>query len=455
MIKKISALILSVLILFTAAGANASAGEVIDERPFEETQSLVMAQDISVNINGNTLYFPDQKPMIINDRTMVPMRVIFEALGAEVKWYPDAYAVVAEKGLISISLVIGSDVMWIDDDDITLDAVPFIENGRTMIPLRAVSEAFNAVVQWDSSSRTVTIATDGYLPSADSVPSVNNSMQQANDSQPDETVQYPEVEVLNAVNEIRAGYGLNALQWSNALAAVARAHSYDMAYSGFFDHMSQDGRSPADRIKNAGISYRRMAENIAAGQDTAASVVEAWMGAEGHRANILDPELTHLGVGLAVAEGSTYKFYWTQCFTGSAQALSAADISAMEYAVLELVNQERAAYGLAPLSWNDELAAVARAHSYDMANRNFFDHTNPDGKSPFDRIRGAGITYSIAAENIAAGQSTPEAAVAAWMNSEGHRANILRDSLTEIGIGLYVSNSGYGYYWTQDFRTPR
>lgn len=125
--------------------------------------------------------------------------------------------------------------------------------------------------------------------------------------------------------------------------------------------------------------------------------------------------------------------------------------SEYEMKVLELVNAERAKYGLAALTWDNKLADVARAHSRDMAERNFFSHNNPDGKTPFDRIKAAGINYSSAGENIAAGQKTPEEVVEAWMNSEGHRANILNASFKKLGVGYVTSNQGYKTYWTQNF----
>ena len=124
--------------------------------------------------------------------------------------------------------------------------------------------------------------------------------------------------------------------------------------------------------------------------------------------------------------------------------------SAIEWEVFELVNAERAKYGLSALSWADDLSRVARGHSRDMIDRGFFDHTNPDGRSPFDRLRLAGISYRTAAENIAYGQRTPEAVMNAWMNSPGHRANILNANVKEIGVGAAVSSGGT-IYWTQIF----
>ena len=119
--------------------------------------------------------------------------------------------------------------------------------------------------------------------------------------------------------------------------------------------------------------------------------------------------------------------------------------------VLSLVNAERAKQGLSALTLDQNLSAVATAHSKDMAQRNFFSHTNPDGQSPFDRMKANGISYKTAAENIAVGQSSPEQVVSSWMNSQGHRKNILNGNFNKMGIGLYETQSGYRYYWTQCF----
>ena len=128
-------------------------------------------------------------------------------------------------------------------------------------------------------------------------------------------------------------------------------------------------------------------------------------------------------------------------------------VAAYEQEVFDLVNQIREENGLEPFVYNVTLAGTARAHSQDMIDRNFFSHTNPDGEDPFDRMRDNGLSFSMAAENIAAGQRTPEEVVNSWMNSEGHRANIL-GGCEELGVGLALGGS-YGYYWTQCFATVR
>lgn len=115
--------------------------------------------------------------------------------------------------------------------------------------------------------------------------------------------------------------------------------------------------------------------------------------------------------------------------------------------VLDLVNRERAIYGLESLSLDDTLSRYAAVKSQDMHDNGYFSHTSPTYGSPFDMMKSFGITYSYAGENIAMGYATPDAVVTAWMNSAGHRANILSSSFTRMGIG-YVEDGGY---WTQWF----
>ena len=118
-----------------------------------------------------------------------------------------------------------------------------------------------------------------------------------------------------------------------------------------------------------------------------------------------------------------------------------------ESEVIRLVNDIRSQNALKPLVTNWELSRVARYKSQDMVDKKYFSHTSPTYGSPFDMIRSFGLSYRAAGENIAYGQRTPKEVVDAWMNSSGHRANILNTSYTQIGVG-YVST---GNYWTQMF----
>lgn len=122
-------------------------------------------------------------------------------------------------------------------------------------------------------------------------------------------------------------------------------------------------------------------------------------------------------------------------------------VRAYEQEVIRLTNVERAKYGLKPLTEDWELSRVARYKSQDMHDRRYFDHNSPTYGTPFQMMKAFGLSYRSAGENIAMGYRTAQAVVTGWMNSSGHRANILNSSYTKIGVG-YVAD---GNYWTQQF----
>ncbi|MEU2774284.1 CAP domain-containing protein [Streptomyces sp. NPDC007162] len=132
----------------------------------------------------------------------------------------------------------------------------------------------------------------------------------------------------------------------------------------------------------------------------------------------------------------------------TAAPITVSEAAAAEAEVLKLVNQERTKVGCSPLSANSSLTGLAESFSADMAARNFFDHTDPDGKTPWDRAAAAGIS-NLGGENIARGQATAQDVMDAWMNSEGHRANILNCDFKTLGVGVHFGAGGP--WWTQDF----
>lgn len=133
----------------------------------------------------------------------------------------------------------------------------------------------------------------------------------------------------------------------------------------------------------------------------------------------------------------------------SSSGATAFTLAAEEKEAVDLLNKDRAAQGLKPLSVDSSLTRLAENYAQDMINRNFFDHYNPEGQSPFDRMRQAGISYLSAGENIAINTSVSKAEVA-FMNSPGHRANILNTSYTHVGIGVRHSANG-SVYVVQEF----
>jgi uncharacterized protein YkwD len=146
----------------------------------------------------------------------------------------------------------------------------------------------------------------------------------------------------------------------------------------------------------------------------------------------------------------------TYSLTTSAKPTQATSFA---YRVVQLTNQYRQQNGLLPLAVNTQLSQAAQNYSKTMATQDFFDHVGLDGSMPWDRMEAAGYPYTRAAENIAAGQITPAEVVQAWIDSPGHRANILTPDLQEIGVGYFnlandTGNINYNRYWTQLLGTP-
>ena len=150
-------------------------------------------------------------------------------------------------------------------------------------------------------------------------------------------------------------------------------------------------------------------------------------------ANITDPAKIYVGQKITIPD------------TGS--------LAAYEQQVFELVNKERAARGLSLLKYNYELARMARIKSQDMIDRKYFAHESPTYGSPFKMMESFGFKFSSAGENIAYGQKTAAEVMNAWMNSAGHKANILSETYTTIGVGV-AKTAGGTLYWTQEFMKP-
>jgi uncharacterized YkwD family protein len=257
-----------------------------------------------------------------------------------------------------------------------------------------------------------------------------------------------EQRVVELTNLERTKHGLLPLEWDSALGKVAREKSRDMSENKYFSHDSPTYGSLIALMYKFGVTYRCVCENLAYGQQTPEDVVIGWMQSPGHRKNILTSNITHIGVGYVV-EGH----YWTQQFIQKQEEEipppNTAPVSVDDYEqkVIELTNQERAKHRLAPLKWDIELGKVAREKSRDMSEHKEMSHDSPVYGSMVELMKRFGIKYRCVCENIACGQQTPEDVVISWMQSPGHRKNILTPNLTHIGVGFELE----GHYWTQEF----
>ncbi|MFI0767551.1 CAP domain-containing protein [Streptomyces sp. NPDC021218] len=251
---------------------------------------------------------------------------------------------------------------------------------------------------------------------------------------------------LEVVNAARARAGAAPMALDGRLTAAAEAHARAMAAHGALALETPDGIALFQRIAAHGYTPLTIAEHIVSGPRTPREFVDYCLEGDERRGPFHDPEFVHLGIGRADGP-TTGDVYWTAVWT---RPFTPDGLLRLASEVIALTNAERAAARLAPLAPDPRLTAAAQAHSDDMVARDFYSHTGPEGGQPWDRARTAGATHRGIGENIACGQRSPAEVVRGWMNSPGHRANILKPDFTHIGVG-HATGSRAGTYWTQVF----
>lgn len=248
------------------------------------------------------------------------------------------------------------------------------------------------------------------------------------------------------VNAERARAGVPAVAVDGRLASAAEAHAETMAAQGRLSVESPDGVSVFQRVTTRGYAYLGIAEHLVSGPRTPAEFL-AYCEEDAHtRGPLRDASFTEAGIGSAT-DGRTGEVYWTALW---ARPFSEDGLHRTVSEVVALTNGRRVTAGLRPLADDTRLASAARAYCADMAARGFYSHTSPEGLEPWDRARAAGAGHRGIGENIACGQRTAAEVVEGWMNSPGHRANILKPDFTHIGVG-FAGGGRAGTYWTQLF----
>ncbi|MGW2326999.1 CAP domain-containing protein [Streptomyces sp. NPDC001700] len=253
---------------------------------------------------------------------------------------------------------------------------------------------------------------------------------------------------LALVNAARSRHGAPPVTLDPRLTRAAEAHAAAMAAHGALGAESPDGTSLFHRIAASGYTPLTVTEHLVSGPRTPDAFIDYCL-SDGERGGpFRDPAVAHVGIGSASGAGDVFwTAVWAQPFTPDGLRRLAAE-------VIALTNAERATARLAPLAPDPRLTTAAQAHSDDMVARDFYSHTSPEGGQPWDRAATAGATHRGIGENIACGQRGPAEVVRGWMNSPGHRANILKADFTHIGIG-YATGSRAGTYWTQLFGASR
>ncbi|MGW4025923.1 CAP domain-containing protein [Streptomyces sp. NPDC005009] len=249
---------------------------------------------------------------------------------------------------------------------------------------------------------------------------------------------------LALVNSVRAAAGSPPVAHDARLAGAAREHAGMMARGGRLGVEGVDGVSVHQRVVAAGYRYLTVGEHLVSGPLTVDRFVDHCLRHDAARRTVCDPSFAHAAVGSCQGSGDVY---WTALWAGP---LTPDGLDRTAGEVIDLTNRERARAGLAPLSHDPLLATAAQAHSADMVARDFYSHTAPDGGKPWDRAAAAGSARRTIGENIACGQRSAAEVVQGWMNSPGHRANILETGFTHIGVG-FAGGGRAGTYWTQLF----
>jgi len=278
---------------------------------------------ITVTVNGRQVNFDGQQPIMVENRVLVPVRGVFEHVGFVSTW--DASARMAQLARHDRYVVIhaGSPEFRVNNDIFVPDVPPRFTNDRMMLPLRAVAEALGGTAEWDSNSRVARITLAAPAPAPTPAPFVIPEReltqyelnQWIREYHSNGGIHAFELEVLALVNEIRAGHGLATLDLSPTLMIASRFKAQSTIDIGYFSHTSPVYGHFAN-ISRQLFNYpiAAMAENIARGQRTPEAVVAAWMDSQGHRNNILNPIYTEMGVGF-------HNYRWVQKF-GSANTAS-------------------------------------------------------------------------------------------------------------------------------------
>ncbi|WP_328835729.1 CAP domain-containing protein [Streptomyces europaeiscabiei] len=251
---------------------------------------------------------------------------------------------------------------------------------------------------------------------------------------------------LGLVNSTRATAGSPPVSLNARLSAAARAHATAMAAQGRLASEGEDGISVYQRVTAAGYIYLTIGEHLVSGPRTPAEFVAYCLSSEQARRTLDEPAYSETGLAHITDPRSGTEF-WTALW---AAPFSPAGLRQTTAEVITLTNAERTAAGLPPLSCDPLLTNAAQAHSADMVARAFYAHTSPDGSEPWHRAAAAGSTRRSIGENIACGQRSAAEVVRGWMDSPGHRANILKPGFTHIGVG-FAGGGAAGTYWTQLF----
>lgn len=266
---------------------------------------------------------------------------------------------------------------------------------------------------------------------------------------------------LARLNQERQAAGLPPLRLVDSLNQAAQQSAEEIGSRGE-SALDLDATKRIKRqLARAGYEAHGLSHSFAASPGDADEVVNWWKSSDvAGFGRVIDADYQDLGIGVGTYQGTplyTFLLAWQEGEYFARQTSSLSELEQVRAAMLAQVNRERASVGASPLVLSRELNEAAQKHAEDMLARSYYDHNNLEGLQPRDRVRQTGYVARMVAENIARGTTTVEEAMQGWMQSRGHRANLLHAGFSEMGVGCAVGRNSVGYtvLWVQNFGRPQ
>lgn len=401
----------------------------------------VLAKEVGVKLNGQRLSFNDQTgyPVIIKGKAYAPIKSLSQALNAQLKWNQQSKTATMIYNGVTLQIPIGKGEISINQQRILTGQANELINSRCYIPLGIFgkSDEDGIKVLWNQAEYCVELTTEVAFENKK-----DNNLQLRGISIGDTKEQL--ISKLGEAGEVRPS--LYGFQW----------FIYHDDYKNYVQVGLKDNRvvalyTNADYWNLEGtLRYGIAKEELAA----------LWGNPK--------QDYSLKNALYYIKETNKIIFYLDQHDNNKAKSVLIIDqiieesaplyinheetaLLAYEKQVFDLANVERVKRGLGVLKWDVKVAEIARDHSKDMQKNNYFNHNSLDGRSPFVRAKNKGILYRAYGENIAMGQRNPIEVLHSWMNSEGHRRNILNEKYSGLGVGIWNDESNGQPYYTQNF----
>jgi uncharacterized protein YkwD len=267
-------------------------------------------------------------------------------------------------------------------------------------------------------------------------------------------------ELLRLINAERSRAGAPALRLSDALSRAAQEHAEEISRRGNLNSGSADDMHR--RMIQAGYQAHEWTENLTSSGSDLDGVLRYWKTRNPSSfRSLMDPEYRDLGIGLSRLDGMplySFLFAVPQADHFARETADLREHDRVRREMLASVNAARRKAGLRPLTGSSLLDKAAQRHAEDMLARGYFAHKSPAGTTVRERAQAAGYDWRTIGENIAYGQTSVPEVMETWLNSPGHRKNILTDSFAELGVGVAMGRGAdgkYQIYWVQNFGAPR